>query len=499
MGTYTYSDSKVIDQITFKKTANGSLRAYIHSSSDDIESIKTVLDTLKSNEFDLIPYTLGGKPCVEVRGFQRESKLISLLYKNKWITDNPVIQPDKEDVSSWVDKFKNRSLQAAGGLYAFGDASFIAYGMKDSSPLDVAAGVLYALPTPILLAYGRNDQSQLQIKDFAKMMAKEFKKEVQTLPDGCSLQTLTADHKKGVLQNTSDLLQRYPSEFMNLCYAGAGACILLAATKHLKGLSTHGVPEKTLEGWMGHLLKSKPDMTKAVASEMALKNIRTENYLNASVGATTVVSGLFGAFVKEKAHDPDELKKTGLDAAWNYAREHPLTIAAAGFMVSTLLHAGATWVATKGQDPKHKQAVPFRIAFVVSALMAELMVAISSKGHGEGVVSDKSVDESALAIAADLIVKQPKGLQNHLIEEMGKFLGRNDVLAVKDELAVDSLRKQVEALHNNPWVKAEELCRENTTETPIVITPAIEKSTVPAWQAKVATGEQNNANMQPQV
>lgn len=497
MSVYSYPECKVIDQVTFKKTANGSLRAYVHASSDaDAESIKTILETLRRNEYDAIPYTLEGQPCIEVRGFRKEPELLTLLRKNEWIDSKPIIIEDKKDVSSWIDKFKNRSLQTAGGLYAFGDVNFIAYGWKDSSPLDMAAGILYALPTPVLLAYGRNDQSQLQIKDFAKMMAKEFKKEVETLPEGCSLQTLTADRKKGILQSASDVLQRYPSEFMNLCYAGAGACIFLAAAKHLKGLSAHGVPEKTVEGWMSHLIKTQPNVTKEKAAELALKNVRTENILNAGVGVSTVASGLVGTFVKEKAPDPDAPKRSGLEGLWDFVQERPLTVAAGGFMVSTMLHAAATWVATKGQDPKHKAAVPFRVAFVVSALMAELMVAISSKGHGEGVVSDKSVDDSAIAIAADLIVKQPKALQNHLIEEMGKFLGRNDVLAYKDQVAVDMLRKEVEALRDNPWVKAE--CHESKTAVvkPVVMPIAMDKPPVAAWQAKMAAPEASSNQMQ---
>lgn len=493
MSTFSYRQSKVIDEVSFKKSANGAIRGYLHAHPDaGLDTIQNIMDTLKKKDFEYIPFTLAGKPVIEVRGFKRESDLIMLLDENKWIHDKPEVTKDKEDDLSWKDKLKKRSLQAAGGLYSVGDAGFIAYGWKDSSPLDMAAGVLYALPTPVLMAYGRNDQSQLQIKDFAKKMAKEFKAEVAKLPEDCSLQALTADHKKGLLQNTGELLQRYPSEFMNLCYAGAGACIAIAAGMHLKSLSTNGVPAKTVEGWLSHLQKTQPNITKEVASNMALKNVRLENWLNAGVGCMSVASGLFGTLVREKARDPDAPKKTGLTGLWEWVRERPLTIAGAGLMVSTMLHAAATAVAVKGQDPKHKKAVPFRVLFVVSALMAEMMVAISSKGHGDGVVSDKSVDNSAVAIAADLIVKQPKALQNHLIEEMGKFIGREDVLAMKDEEAIDLLRKQVEFMRGNPWTKAEGM----TTKPAAALFPAV-KPVIPAWQAKIAVPEPSLAQLQP--
>lgn len=491
MSTYWYPESKVIDEVSFKKTANGAVRAYLHAQDgQDGETLRAILAALKEGGYDTVPFTLAGKPTIEVRGFRREAELITLLDKRQWTGGQPVIKLDKEDHVSWMDKLRKRSLQAAGGLYAFGDYSFFMYGLKDSSPLDMAAGVLYGLPTPVLLAYGRNDQSQLQIKDFAKMMAKEFRQEVKNLPPQCSLKEITADHKKGIVQNINDLLQRYPSEFMNLCYAAAGACIFLAAAKHLKGLSHSGVPEKTVEGWLQHLQKTQPAITKEAAASMAMKNVKLENILNAGVGGMTVASGLFGTFVKEKAGDPDEEKKGGLAGLWEWARRKPLTVAGAGFMVSTLLHAAATAVAVKGQDPKHKKAVPFRVAFVVSALLAELMVAISSKGHGEGVVSDTSVDDSAVAIAADLIVKQPIGLQNHLIEQMGRFLGRPDVLAIKDEVAIDRLRREVEAGRNNPWVKAEaqDVPQE---EAPSIPSAAMPKKNATQWQAKVTPPVEN--------
>jgi len=500
VSVYSYPESRVIDRVAFRRTANGSLRAYLHAG-DDVppEQLTDILQTLRRMDIDCIPFNHEGTPSIEVRGFHRESKLITILHNNKWVDDRPVIVPDQDDKSKWSDRLKNRSLQAAGGLYAFGDVNFIAYGIKDSSPLDMAAGILYALPTPVLLAYGRNDQSQLQIKDFARHMAKEFREEVATLPENCSLEHITADRKKGLMEQASDLLQRYPSEFMNLCYAGAGACIFLAARKHLSGLKAHGVPENTVSDWLGHLTKTQPNATREVARDLALKNIRTENLLNAGVGVSTVASGMIGTLVREKAHDPDAPKSTGLAGIWDFVRERPLTVAGAGFMVCTLLHAAATWVATKGQDAKHKQAVPYRVAFVISALMAELMVAISSKGHGEGVVSDRSVDNSAIAIAANLIVKQPKGLQNHLIEEMGKFLGRNDVLAMKDQDAVDTLRKEVEALRGNPWVQAEsgnavhqggEVPAAATREAAGPVTLSLLKENPPsapsAWQAKIS-------------
>ena len=530
MSIYKYPESKVIDEVTFKKTERGAVRAYLHANPELSEdSIRHIIDDLRSRDLECVPFTLAGKPVLEVRGFRKEHKLFEILDAHKWLAGAPAITPDKDDNISWKDKLRKRSLQASGALYAWGDINFFLYGLKGNSPLDMAAGVLYGAPTPILLAYGSNDQSEIQIKDLAKDMAKHFKQQVDTLPDDCSLQALTADHKKGLLNTTDQFFKRYPSEFMNLCYAGAGACIYVAAMKHLRQFGEHGAPEKAIEGWLKHLRKTESTATREMAAAKALKSVKMENYLNAGVGGVTIASGLFGTLVKEKARDPDENKKEGMSGMWEWVRERPLAVAGVGLMVSTLLHAGSTAVALRGQDGNHKKAVVNRAVFVVSALLAELMVAISSKGHGEGVVSDNSVDLSVISIAADLIVKQPRAMQNTLIDHMGAFLGRPDVLAVKDQNATELLRKEVELLRKNPWALAED--RDNyTLEKPAVITPEVASQTVavdaatpvketltdtkeiistvketvmdkkeitPSWQAKMATKRDGDVQLQP--
>src|SRR5262249_15434460 len=151
LSNYSYKDSKVIDEVVFKKTANDAVRAYLHASpAAGLETIRTVLSGLKQEDFEFIPFTFNGKPTIEVRGFRKEEDLLSLLNSRQWVGGKPDVKADTEDRLSWLERLKKQSLKAAGGLYSVGDAGFIAYGWKDSSPLDVAAGILYALPTPVL-------------------------------------------------------------------------------------------------------------------------------------------------------------------------------------------------------------------------------------------------------------------------------------------------------------------------------------------------------------
>lgn len=128
------------------------------------------------------------------------------------------------------------------------------------------------------------------------------------------------------------------------------------------------------------------------------------------------------------------------------------------------------------------KSVPWRALFVGGTLLGELLLSISSKGHGEGVVSDNTVDSSVIAVAADLIVKQPTHMQDQLIDYMAKFLGRPDVLAMKDEEVTNLLRRQVESLRRNPWAVAE------TASQPAEkrIAAALSAKDGPAWQGRLA-------------
>lgn len=514
MSVYTYPQSKLIDEVIFRTTERGAIRAYMHATpSVDANSLQDMINGLRKEGMACIPYSMKGKPMLEVRGFKWQTQLVSLLEKNQWTTGPSTYVLDKEDQLSFKEKLKKRSLEASGWLYSVGDAAFFGYGFLDNSPLDMAAGIFYGLPTPVLIAFDRNDQSDFQIKDAARKLADYLKKE--ELPQDCSLQAITTDHKKGLIQTTNDLFRRYPSEFMNLSYAAAGACIMTAGIKHMK----RGAPDEAIAGWAKHFMgtstpagiesglkavsekkpsaeaiktflkeaESKaPDILKKAKAE-AHKHNTTENWLNIGVGSFTMASGIFGTVVKEKARDPDDPKKTGAAGMWEWVQERPLTITGVGLMVSTMLHAVSTTIAMKGHDDAHKKAVWLRVLFVGSALLAELMVAISSKGHGQGVVSDNSVDTSVIALAAEMIVKKPSHMQDYLIDYVAKFLSRPEVLAMKTEDVTKQLREQVEAMRKNPWALTQASKDQTTAAVPVADAKGF--AAKPDWKNKVASAQ----------
>jgi hypothetical protein len=485
VSVYTYTQSKVIDKVTFKKTANGAIRAYLHASPEiNPERVEEILKLVKAADMEAIPYTFDGKPALEIRGFKREAELLTLLDKHDCIDEKPQIQLDKEDKISWMDMMRKRSLQLSGASMMVADVGFAMYGAKGKSWEDTLAGLSYLSGSAVLTAYGRNDQSALQIRDMATLMLDHARSKGYDIPDDTALSTVGGARKDTVFRKLDNFFRQHPSEIGNMMYVAAGGLIAKSALQH-RALAT-----------------PRADMTAKQIGEM-----RKGGWGDTALGTTTVASGLLATFVKEKAKDPDAPKKHGLAGIGEWIQESPLRLASYGYIGSTLCHAYTTFVERKealralkdttlsvtehAHATAHLKAIPWRVLFVSATLVGEFLLSISSKGHGEGVVSDNSVDESVVAIAAELVLKQPKEMQEQLIENMGKFLGRPEILALKDEEAIKRLRVQVEEMRENPWAKSSSALA--SAPQPVkVAAPAIAepkaaepKGKLPAWQAKV--------------
>jgi hypothetical protein len=190
------------------------------------------------------------------------------------------------------------------------------------------------------------------------------------------------------------------------------------------------------------------------SSQFVHKMHHTANKLDIGLGTMTASAGAVATLIREKSPDPDEPPKKGPEALWEWVQEHPMSIAGVGLMAATMCHAVSTGIEYKIGATSGKSAIIDRGTFVLSNLMAELLITISSKGHGAGVTSDPSVAESIIAVAADLIARQPVDLQPKLIESLCEYLGRPDVLAMKNEEVASRLTHQVEALRKNPWAQS---------------------------------------------
>ena len=475
MSIYTYQNSSAIDKVTFKTTANGAVRAYLHARAEtDTATLETALNILKSHGFECVPFTFEGEDMLEVRGFGREAKLISLLNKSEMVEGKPTIKMDTEK-HSWYETFRKRSLQLTGLTYLIGDIGLWSYGAGEKDKLIKAASFAYFLGTLSLIFYGRNDQSDLQVHDLAKDLEKFLAEQKIALPEGSALHAVATDKKKTVAESLNELGKRYPSEIFNTVTALAGVFMFLASYKKLKIPFALGGDAK------------------------AFSEMRGEAWMDLGLGGITAAAGTFATVVKEKKHDPDDPPAKGLAWLWQKIREHPLAIAGGGYTIATLCHAGSTWKAWREarrvNDLERLASVPKRAIFVGAALVSEFLLAISSKGHGEGVVNDESVDKSVIAIAAEVIARQPKQARDQLVGVVGKFLGEQETLAMKDDEVLTELRKQVEIVRNNPWIKAEIGNEKIAVAEPTTIMPAPEKPAVAAWQAKLNAATQQAAQL----
>lgn len=500
MSIYAYPQSRVVDEVTFRKTANGALRAYVHACPEIAAGkIDEVLSAFKAANFECIPFTLHNKPVVEVRGFKRNSELVTLLADHQYIDHKPVITKEPEDHQTWGDILRKRSIQASGAAFMVADTGFTIYGAKSKHWEDTAAGLAYFTGSAMFTAFGRNDQSSFQIREGAQAILEHAKQQGYKVDEDSALACMGTPKKQTVFRRVHEFFQKHPSEIGNMMYVAAGALIATSALRHRA------------------LAEPRPDMEAKQIAEM-----RRGGWGDVALGSTTIASGLTATLVTEKARDPDSPRKHGLAGIVEWIREKPLRAASYGYIGSTLFHSYTTFIERKEAHRMLKntaaslsevahakdqlKAIPWRVLFVSATLVGELLLSISSKGHGEGVLSDNTVDDSIVNIAAELIIKQPKHMQDALITEMGTFLGKPEVLALKDQEAIDRLREQVEVMRSNPWAtKIPAAKNPESTEAPArpagapAPAPAAGKEIMPAWQAKVVASEKIAAAPRPNL
>ncbi|NBX03950.1 MAG: hypothetical protein EBR02_07845 [Alphaproteobacteria bacterium] len=487
MNIYTYPNSSIVREVSFVKSDGGSLRAYLTAAEGaDPKLLYAAMCHLADEGLQCIPSFENGRPVLEVRGIGKEQSLLKLLEEKGSVVGAPRVIKELGEKTGFMDKVKKRSLLASGMTFLGGDVCFAMYGYKDSSKLDIAAAMAYALGTASTLILARKDQSDLQIKDISKKMAAYMRSQQTGIPNDCAVNSIIAEHNKSTLKKTDDYLRQYPSEMFNMFTGLAGALIAIAAYKgKVLGKPTANAFKEAAEKLVGRGSTLTGHALQEAAQAKAISAMRKEGWGDVGLGLMTTASGAFGALVTEKAHDPDAPKKTGVAAMWQWMQEHPLSIAGGGYLVSTMCHAWSTGVAWKSGDSERRKAVKWRVGFIVTNVIAEILLAISSKGHGDGVVSDRSVDDSVIALAADLIIQQPKKLQPTLIDQVADFLGQPNILALKDRDVRKELEDRVAQMRENPWAKAQGQAIKAST-APIEKRTETDPEKMHIWQEKVA-------------
>jgi hypothetical protein len=488
---YEYPQSKVIDKVTFITSENDACRAYLHATNTvDKETLKKVVSGIIAQGWNAIPFTLDGVPVLEVRGIKKNSEFTNYLRHEGLVSGPHTFTKDPPKKLTFMDKVRKRSLQATGGFFVLADAGFVYYGYREKRWEDVAAGFAYMAGSAVMGLFGHSDQSRFEIREQSKRLLKYAKEYDLKIDPNDAINAVSQSKGK-----TLDLFREYPAEIGNTLTGLAGTMIAWSAARSrvFKKFDAEQVGRETLENnaKIGKILK--PEDAKLTVKELGEKTIRKKRFagkLDIGLGTTTLAAGMTGAYVKEKVKDPDAPKSHGVQSVIDWVREKPLRVAGFGYMISTLCHSVSTAVEYKDakmtQDVKSVKAVPGRVLFIVSTIIGEILLTISSKGHGEGVKQDHSTDNSIIAVTAELVANQPEGDRPALIKQLSKFLGRPEVLAIKDEQAENLLREQVERMSQNPWAISDSSTAPKPVEPVQHTANTRTPKPLPDWQAKVS-------------
>ncbi len=451
MALYRYSTPSLIDEITVLRNSSGGKRALLHARSDaSPEQLKEITHRLAGMGYKAVPISENGKPLLEVRGFPEQEVLLSYIATHGWTLGNPKVVPLATDKISRAERIKKLTLRMAGISYMAGDVGYMSYATKDlknakntlaefeasgvtnpetlkalkngvvGEKSNIAAGIGYAAGSVALAAFGSKDQSNNEIKAASRKVKNFAYREGLALDDGDTLRTNTQPEKKTTGQKILGFANRYPSEILNTIYIGVGGLLMSRSVKKIASLRAQG--------------KSyKHDIT------------------DIGLGLVTLLSALTGLVVKEKKRDPDEPKRTGFGGFIDWIQEKPLRATGYGLMISTFFHAIATVGKYREGDKLTRETVTGRGVFVIANIFSEIMLAISSKGHGEGVQSDESNSKTVIAMAAETIAKQTPDLQEGLINRMAGYMASPEVLGGKAETIAAELRAQLAVMHSNPW------------------------------------------------
>ncbi len=482
---YRYSPDSPIDEVEIVTNPLGGSRAYLHARPDAApDMLGKTKAQLSQKGWVGVPYAREGKAVLEVRGFGKPAALHQFL-QAEGLAENPSApEATKHDVHTPMERFRSATLKWTGLAYIFGDAAFYAYALMERSKFkgegktasnivaslknkshlstkargiltqaekDIAssvdnmkgstfkllAGVGYAVGSFVLMGFGSKDQSELEIKNTTHEIDAFLKNEGYA--PGVSGKVLTQqpdERKTGFFDRVHNFLRRYPSEALNIVYTGVGLLLMGASIK------SAGVGIKSFE----------------THSEF-VKRVR-EDKLDIGLGAVTAVSAITGLVVKEKKPVKGEEKRTGLAGAWDWIQEKPLRATGYGYMLATAIHGIVTYSKWKKNpvtpaDFKNNRIMTGRGIFVGLNVIAEALMVISSKGHGEGVKSP-DVDRTVIATAAEFIAKQDPSARDALVERLSGYMASPDLIGGTATDIAGKLREQMAVTAHNPWLDAPE-------------------------------------------
>lgn len=435
MSIYKYQEpGSAIQEVAIRKTAGGGARAFLYAKDDitpgQVSQIKHILEekhlSCVANEED-------GRACLEVRGCKDPKVLEGLLKPAGFMKGSPQVEKDASEKFSIKEFTRNNMVFIYGVINVVADAGMIAYGRMmnkinkgkgNSAWEEEASGYAYSAGSVAFTLFGRGDKSDFHTRDIAVALKKELQQRgIDLSTDSAASSFESIKEKQGFFKKSQSYLLKGGSDAGNIATGTAGGLIALGALKNSKGSDPK---ERAIEGVLG---------------------------------ATTLLSGYGAALVKEKTPDPENPPATTFGKVKQWIQERPNRLAGYGYMVSTAAHAYQAYEGHKNAHVKYpaetgyaRKAYKMRGAFAGLNFLGEIILASASKGHGSGVVSDNSVEDTALAITADAIVRQPAAKRDALVRDLSRnFLANANVLGGEPEDLEAKLYQQVHKLEENPW------------------------------------------------
>jgi hypothetical protein len=452
---FLYSAGAAIDEIQFVANETGGVRAYVHASNTATpEDLIAAKQFFQANNWKTVATTVDNRPVLEVRGFDRASTL------NKALMDHQLVGGLESVVKSVTEHqqmsfWRKASLRIAGLSYNIGDVGYMTYAFKKYAMeknahaphepgqgtqnffnvMDIVAGVGYAVGSLALTRYGHGDRSHVMIQSTSKNIKDYLTDSGVEVPKDSELAVNAREKKGGFFTRIDNFCKKYPSETFNGIYIFVG--IFLGAAAFFRAVRCH-----TLAG----VKEASGDM---IAAAKHMKDAK-EEALDVGLGAMTFASAMTGLVVKEKKIEPDE-RRHGLGRILDWIQEKPLRATGLGYAISTGFHAASTYKKYTGGDAIAKNTIIGRGVFVGSNVLSEFLLFFSSKGHGDGVKPDKSVDDSVYAATADLILRQPESKRVQLTSNVAGYLASSDVLGADIAVAQTKLEEHIAKLAKNPW------------------------------------------------
>lgn len=477
MAIHNYGAESPIGRVTLRRCSTGAVRAYLHAGEQatpdqlndllrPIREQRTMVD--KERNWQFIPTEIDGKPVLEVRGFGHEANLFASIRKHGLTAGKMQgITPEPEDKVSRGDWLRSQALKFSGFLYFTGDIAFGLYGMlgknKDGKSKSevVVASAFYALGSMMLTFFARDNATQ-RLRDVSGMLSTELGKHGVVADSSTAAGQIHDDSRTRPLDSVGNFMRKYHAEGMNLGFAVSGAAQIVGSTKNLMAIqSSQG---KGLTPADEHYI---------APGEVGFH--RTNALMDLGVGIMTSASSLATIATPEKSlQEKAQLRaeaKGPVGKVVNWFREKPMRISGYGLSSSTVLHFFSSLRnlqysnnylkdASKfeGRPPsfradleREKKSFTFRMIFVVANLLAEGVMTLGHKGHGEGIENDDGVTKSACALAAELIAREPALKRPHLIQAAAATLASPNALGGRAEDYVPLLEKQLAAQTAHPW------------------------------------------------